>query len=194
MARIILASGSPRRRQLLREIMEDFLIFPAHVEELEPEEGIGRQLATENALRKARAVFEENRDCLVIGSDTTVALGLRIFNKPKDLEQAAEYLSQLSGRTHSVFTGVALLGPAGEETFCVESQVRFKLLSPSDIREYMELVHVLDKAGAYAIQEERDRIIEKFEGSLSAIMGLPIEQLALILGRRSDADRTAFRK
>ena len=138
---------------------------------LEPSE-----LVRHNAYIKALAVarrYPEER--VVLGADTIVALDGKIYGKPSDRKRAAEMLAELSGKTHSVCTGVALAGLGGEKKLvgAEESRVSFKKLSAAEIEKYIETVNVLDKAGAYAAQEHGSMIIEKIEGNFDNEMGLP---------------------
>jgi septum formation protein len=123
----------------------------------------------------------------VLAADTTVALGNEVLNKPCDLAAARAMLRKLSGRTHTVYTGVCLWRrPAGPEiSHCETSEVTFRALDDSVITQYFELVNPLDKAGAYGIQEGRELILEHYTGSLSNIMGLPVEWLAARLHEQS---------
>lgn len=178
----ILASGSPRRQQILAEDGWQFRIQSPEVNEhgdgLSP-----RDLVETNAHLKAEAVAAQHPGALVLGSDTTVALGNTILNKPKDLTHAREMLRQLSGKTHHVLTAIALIHKDGELdiTQTITSQVQFKTLEESTIDQYLSKVHTLDKAGGYAIQEHGDLIIHHYEEPLSNIIGLPIEALREIL-------------
>jgi septum formation protein len=175
----ILASASPRRRELLSRILEDFTIITSDTEELQPGALPPKELVSENARLKAEEVALKYPSSWVLGSDTLVAYGDRVLGKPKNIENAVETLLFLSGKTHSVFTGIALLNQEKriQEVHAVESKVSFKDLDEKRIREYFEKVNPLDKAGSYAIQEYGDVIIQKHEGSLNNIIGLPTEFL-----------------
>lgn len=173
----ILASASPRRRELLSRLGHPFLCVVPAIEEWEPEEADPVQQVETNARNKALAVAGAYPQQLVIASDTTVALGRRLFAKPRDLRHAAVMLRELSGRTHQVVTGVALLRDGRERVFHDTSSVRFRVLDDSAIMHYLSTVPVLDKAGAYAVQQGGDLIIESFSGSFENIMGLPLDRL-----------------
>jgi septum formation protein len=136
-----------------------------------------REMVLHNARLKAAAVARSHPDALVLGADTTVALGDRALNKPADLAESRAMLRSLSGREHTVHTGVCLLGPALgiDEVHDVTAWVRFRSLSEGDITRYQALVNTLDKAGAYGIQEGREIIIADYQAPLSTIMGLPVE-------------------
>ncbi len=173
----ILASGSPRRRELLARLNPDFRVVSPDVEEWEPDQADPIHQVEENALRKGRAVAASHPQALVIAADTTVALGRRLFAKPVDRPDAVRMLQALSGRRHEVVTGMALLLGGREHCFHDTSEVDFRELSAAEIDQYLERVHVFDKAGAYAIQEHGDLIINEFSGSFENIMGLPVQRL-----------------
>jgi septum formation protein len=174
-----LASASPRRAQLLRELGVQFEIIPGQAEELHPEFLTPNEISQINAHRKARWVGHKHPDAFIIAADTIVALGERIFGKPGDMEQAERFLATLSGQTHTVVTGVCLLEPRAhrQKIFAVVTSVKFRSLGFDQIRAYLSKVNPLDKAGAYGIQEEGDLIIENISGSFSNVMGLPMERL-----------------
>lgn len=175
---LILASGSPRRRDLLKERGFRFGVRVAGVEELqEPGDLDPVGFTLENAGRKASAVSAIHERALILAADTTVVFGGRIFNKPADLEEAEEMLLALSGRRHTVVTGGVFEFRAGGYRCAeaVESGVVFRELTPERIRRYFRRVNPLDKAGAYGIQEAGELIIDHYEGSFTNIMGLPME-------------------
>lgn len=180
---LILASISPRRKEILEELGYAFEIQSrdveeAHVEELSPED-----LTTHNALLKARAVALDYPQAIVLGADTLVYLDGQPLGKPKTREEAYQMLKRLSGKVHYVCTGVALVHEASgrQHCFSVLSEVEFKELSDELIVEYHRLINPMDKAGAYAIQEESDRIIAQIRGSWNNVKGLPSEQLVIEL-------------
>ena len=171
---VILASASPRRSALLREAGPAFAsmrIMTSHVEEG------GDPL--ENALLKAEAVARMNPQAVVIGADTVIRFGGETIGKPVDLEHAKRILAKLSGRTHDVATGVCVR--CMEADFLVRfedvTHVTFRALTPEAIDKYVRDVNVLDKAGAYAIQEHGEDIIDSISGSLTNVIGLPVERL-----------------
>ena len=136
------------------------------------------QLAIENAELKAQAIALQHPHRWILGADTVVELAGHVFGKPASLEQAREFLRELSGRTHRVITGGVLWGPAGEKhLFHDSSSVTFLPLSDEVIDRYLKIVPVLDKAGAYALQDHGEWIISSVEGSRSNIIGLPTEKL-----------------
>lgn len=177
--RLILASGSPRRRDLLAVMGLACRVRPAEVDEWEAGDADPAALVLHNARLKADAVSAMFPNAPTLAADTTVALGDAVLNKPVDLEDARRMLRQLSGRTHTVHTGVSLRWPARGSSvdFVESSQVRFRVLDDATISAYFGIVNPLDKAGAYGIQEGRDMIIEDWQGSLHNIMGLPTERL-----------------
>ena len=179
----ILASGSPRRKQLLKKIIPDFKVISSDAEELKSHSGGPLTLVQENAKKKAIPVAANNPSCWVLGADTLVFYQKEILGKPKDLDEAVEMLSFLSGKTHEVATGVSL--QCNElnivKTFSETSSVTFKPISKQEVRLYFKEVNPLDKAGAYAIQTNADMIIDRFVGSYSNVVGLPLESLGKVL-------------
>jgi septum formation protein len=177
--RIVLASASPRRAELLRQLSMTFEVVPSDAIEAHNEQLTATELAQLNAYRKARAVSKRYRDELVLGLDTVVSLGTRLFGKPRNLEEAGHILTALQGRTHQVVTGVCLvhLRTHRQTIFSEMTHVTFRPLSAEQIRNYHGRVNPLDKAGAYAIQEIGEEIIEGISGSYSNVVGLPVERL-----------------
>ena len=171
---IILASASPRRSALLKEagpIFASMQILTSQVEEgSDP---------LENALRKAEAVAQMNPRALVIGADTVIRFEGKTIGKPADLEDAKRILSMLSDRTHDVATGVCVRCIEADILVRFEeaTHVTFRTLTSEIIDKYVQDVNVLDKAGAYAIQEHGEDIIESIDGSLTNVIGLPVERL-----------------
>jgi septum formation protein len=174
---LILASASPRRTELLREAGIPHRVLVAAVTEHEDPTTDPAKMVLHNARLKAAAVSRLHPDALVLGSDTTVALGDRALNKPADLAESRAMLRSLSGREHTVHTGVCLLcSTLGiDEAHDVTAWVRFRDLSEDDITRYQALVNTLDKAGAYGIQQGKEIIIADFQQPISTIMGLPVE-------------------
>ncbi len=181
--KLILASGSPRRRELLAEMGVAFEVITADVEELAALDcayPTPVDLAIANARSKASAVAKSAKGIhrQILGADTVVALENYLFGKPLSLEQAREFLRALSGKTHEVITGCVLFDGTGQEqAFHEVSRVTFKPLTEDVIERYLAEVHVLDKAGAYALQEHGDWIVERVEGSHNNVIGLPTERL-----------------
>lgn len=176
---VILASASPRRAELLREIMPEFQVIPGHAEEFQPEQFTPVESSMLNAWRKARVIAKRFPDALVIGADTEVCLGLRVFGKPTDRRDAERMLAELAGRTHLVITGVCLLHLRRHQqrVFAEITRVTFQPLDTPEIADYLDTINPLDKAGAYAIQQNGNSIVEKIEGSFSNVVGLPLERL-----------------
>jgi septum formation protein len=174
---LVLASASPRRTELLREAGIPHRVVVAAVTEHEDPTTDPAKMVLHNARLKAAAVSRLHPEAVVLGSDTTVALGDRALNKPADLAESRAMLRSLSGREHTVHTGVCLLCPALglDEAHDVTAWVRFKSLSDEDITRYQALVNTLDKAGAYGIQQGKEIIIADYQQPLSTIMGLPVE-------------------
>lgn len=173
----ILASASPRRTELLRGAGVPHRVLVAAVTEHEDPTTDPARMVLHNARLKAAAVSRLHPEALVLGADTTVALGDRALNKPADLTESRAMLRSLSGREHTVHTGVCLLCPALgiDEAHDVTAWVRFRPLTDDDITRYQGLVNTLDKAGAYGIQEGREIIIDDYQRPISTIMGLPVE-------------------
>ncbi len=185
---LILASGSPRRADLLGQMRLDFKIVASDAPELHPEELTAREASQINAYRKARAVAKKHPDALVLGADTLVCLDSKFFGKPADLEEAYQMLQCLQGKTHQVITGICLLHLRERRyrVFAESTSVTFRALDAVAIRRYLTHVNPLDKAGAYAIQEDGDSIVEKISGSYTNVVGLPVEQVIRELERWSD--------
>ena len=176
---IILASASPRRVKLLGELKLDFQVVSADTPEAHPEHLTPTEICQMNAYRKARAIAKKHPDSLVLGADTIVSLGAKVFGKPGDLKEAHRFLAKLQGRTHEVITGVCLihLRSHRQMMFAVATAVTFRHLHSDQIRRYLAKIKPLDKAGGYAIQEEGDEIVKTISGSYSNVVGLPLERL-----------------
>ncbi len=195
---LILASGSPRRAKILRDLGVDFEIVKTEAAEVSiPHDPV--RTVTENACAKLRAAADavaQERDPpvgeppswrladmggrAILAADTIVWFNNRIYGKPRDLDEAKEFLRELSGQTHTVFTGIAFWDCKGEGAFataCVRSEVTFRELSEEMIEEYVARVHPTDRAGAYDIDESGDLIVASYTGSYENIMGLPVEPL-----------------
>lgn len=185
---IILASASPRRRELLGGMGIRFEVVTSDVHEHDTESSphlAPVDLAQENARRKAETVARLRPKRWVLGADTVVTWEKRVLGKPTSLEQAREFLRMLSGHTHEVTTGCMLIAPNGEaEIFHEISRVTFHVLSDETVERYLAEVNVLDKAGAYALQEHGEWIIERVEGSRANVIGLPTEALERIFKKR----------
>jgi septum formation protein len=182
---IILASGSPRRRELLQLLGKPFEVVASNAPETASEHMTPFEACQLNAYRKARVVAKKFPDALVIGADTEVALGHRLFGKPATLKEAVAMLLKLQGKVHSVVTGVCLLHLRKHRQFCFAelTNVRFRRLSRAQRWEYLKSINPLDKAGGYAIQENGHLLVESIEGSFSNVVGLPMERLEAELKR-----------
>ncbi len=182
-SRLILASTSPRRFDLMMEAGLHFAVVPAEVEEFHDEAVPLAELTRQNAALKAEWVAARHPDTWVIGADTLVSIGRQALGKPADLAEAARMLGRLSGHTHVVGTAVCLVHAATgrRHEFLEETLVTFKPLTESEIAHYLTLINPLDKAGSYAAQEHGEVIIEKVEGAYSNVVGLPMERLLVEL-------------
>lgn len=176
---LILASASPRRTELLRREGFRFQVLPANVEEIEDGPGAAG-IALRNAERKADFIAARNPEATVIGADTVVELDGLILGKPADPDDALRILMLLSGRRHNVFTGVCIRNEARNirVIFTDCTGVWFRSFDIDTAKRYMSQVNVLDKAGAYGIQERGDMLVERIEGLFSNIVGLPVERVA----------------
>ena len=181
--RLILASASPRRKELLAQLGLPFEVIHAGVTEHEAPDADPREMVRHNAALKADWVAARHPDATVIGADTTVFIDRTVLNKPRDLGEARAMLRMLSGRTHTVFTGLAVRRQrdALKLDQGVASDVTFKPLDDASIDLYLSRVHTLDKAGGYAIQEQGELIVAGFTGSLTNIVGLPMDEMKQIL-------------
>lgn len=186
---MILASASPRRVELLRQCVFEFHVVPSDVPEIHHDQLTAVEVSQINAYRKARAVAKKYPDAIVLGADTLVCLETLLFGKPADLEAAYRMLEQLSGRTHHVVTSICLLHlrERRQSLFAETTAVTFRRLDAVLIRRYLAKVNPLDKAGAYAIQEEGDLLVERISGSYSNVVGLPVERLRHELARWAEA-------
>lgn len=177
----ILASASPRRKEILEKVGFSFRICATDVDEtmntlLPLEEAV-----KEIALKKALAVKEFKEDDIIIAADTIVVLDGEIFGKPKDMMEAKNMLSKLSGRTHQVYTGFALVNKEKQISECVITKVTFHHLSEQDIEDYMNTGEPFDKAGAYGIQEKGCLLVKEIEGDYFNVIGLPISRVNQII-------------
>ncbi|CAB4766801.1 MAG: septum formation inhibitor Maf [Actinobacteria bacterium] len=180
---VVLASRSPRRVELLKQLLADFTVVPADIDETpQPHEdpvSYVKRLATE----KARAVYMvSDSSAIVIGADTTVDLDGHIFGQPVDDNDAREMLRRLSGTTHQVHTGVAVVSAVGEQVEVVSSSVTFLDLQPEMIEWYVGTGESAGKAGSYAIQGHGSALVASSAGSMTNIIGLPLEETAQLLG------------
>lgn len=178
---LVLASGSPRRRELLGEAGLVFEVVVSPAEELH-ETGIPlAELCERNAEAKAAAVAVQRPEAVVIGADTLVWIDGQPLGKPRDLREAREMVRKLSGRTHTVCTGVCVIGGGRSECFHELTEVVFRDLDEAAIGRYFERVDPLDKAGAYAVQEHGEMIVAEVRGDFSNVVGLPLERVTGVL-------------
>jgi septum formation protein len=177
--KFILASASPRRVELLRELGIRFEVMPANVQEWEAAEADAEALVKYNAVLKADYISKLNPNALVLGVDTTVCAGTVVLNKPKTIPEGFDMLRKLSGTVHTVYTAFCLkvLNLQIEVVRIAASHVRMKAFSEETTWQYLKLVNTLDRAGGYSILDHSDLIVDSFEGYLSTIVGLPVEAL-----------------
>jgi len=173
---IYLASQSPRRQEILKSMELIFCVVKSSYQEKKIRGAGPRKLTVVHAVGKVQQAQVTPGARFILGADTVVVFGKKIFTKPKNKKQAFKMLSQLSGKWHSVFTGVALLDRQTNKIrkACVCTKVLFRELSSTQILKYMKRVNPLDKAGGYAIQK-KPRIVEKISGSYTNVVGLPVE-------------------
>ena len=177
MKRVVLASKSPRRQQLLKEIVDKF-----DIDVSSSEEKIGwfipvKKVPVYLAHQKAKEVFKRNKDALVIGADTVVIVNNQILGKPKDTQDVRRMITMLSDNTHIVVTGVSLISKEFKKKFSCITKVTFRKMSEQEIEEYCKLDTVYDKAGAYAIQNEPGQYISKIEGDYNNVVGFPVDMV-----------------
>lgn len=175
--KIILASASPRRRELLKNIFTEFEIMPADVDETLSEKIKAEDAARYLSRKKAEFIAEKYPDALVIGSDTTVVTDGEILGKPENKADVRRMLNTLSGKTHKVITGVCLCKNGNTRSFSETTEVVFYKLSKSEIEEYLNGDEWRDKAGAYGIQGEAGLFVEKINGDYNNVVGLPVARL-----------------
>jgi septum formation protein len=176
MQNLILASSSPRRKELLENLRLTFTISSSEVDEsfdptLSPED-----VVMDLAERKAQVIFKENPNAFVIGSDTIVVADGQVLGKPTDEADAREMLKVLSGKKHYVYTGVSILSPNGTARFYERTEVWFWELSDEQINFYVQSGEPLDKAGAYGIQQLGSMLVKKINGDYFAVVGLPVSR------------------
>lgn len=181
---LILASNSPRRKELLEQYKIPFQVLTAETCEINMEAD-GEGTAKYNACAKAEKVFsllqeregENIEKYLVLGADTVIEAESKVLGKPSNIPDAEKMLLSLAGKTHKVITGTALIAAHRKVVFAETSLVTFKSLTLAEVRAYMEKVYVLDKAGAYAAQEHGEMIIKEIRGSMENVIGLPVQEV-----------------
>nr|WP_295971818.1 Maf family protein [uncultured Bacillus sp.] len=174
MQNLILASSSPRRKELLENLHLSFQTVSSDADESYPSYWEPAQIVTELSLRKAKAVSTKYPGSFVIGSDTVVAIDNHVLGKPRDRREAFSMLKNLSGKTHSVFTGVAIVSPDYETVFFERTDVVFWELTDEEIKRYIATGEPFDKAGAYGIQGFGSLLVKKIAGDYFAVVGLPL--------------------
>lgn len=178
----ILASGSPRRKELLSLIIPEYEVLVSGCEEFVPEGTPAEKVPAILAEQKALAVAKLRPDDTVIGSDTVVVLGGEIFGKPKDKSHAHSMLRALSGKKHFVYTGVAVAEKGSVRSFVQKTEVEFYELSDENIDNYIATGEPMDKAGAYGIQGKGSVLVKGITGDYFNVMGLPVAETARFLG------------
>lgn len=178
---IILASASPRRQELLKTVVEDFEVLVSNVDEIVPPEISALEVPQFLATIKAKDVAKNNPDRIVIGADTCVFNGDKILGKPSDREDAYNMLQSLSGKTHSVITGCALIKGNKSISFSVKTDVEFFDLTESEIEDYLNTNEPFDKAGSYGIQGKGALFVKRINGDYFNVVGLPISKLSRVL-------------
>lgn len=177
MNKLILASKSPRRKELLSLLKIPFEIVSADIDEKINENNDLRKEIEKLSYQKANAVFVNNRDAIVIGSDTIVRINNQVLGKPKSKQQAKQMLQTLSNNTHEVITAVSIIKDNNIETFSKIAKVTFYELTDKEIGDYIDTNEPMDKAGAYAIQGIGSKFVKSINGDFYTIMGLPIGEL-----------------
>lgn len=183
MFKLILASNSPRRKDLLNQIQIDFVVEPADIEEVLDETHTAQEAVQSLALQKAQAVAAKHNQGIVLGADTLIELEGQQLGKPQSSEEAKEMLAKLSGKTHKVLTGVALIDAKTKRTLTQAeiTEVKIGQLSQEEIDWYVESGEPFDKAGSYAIQGLAARFVEKVDGCYNNVLGLPLYRVVQML-------------
>ncbi len=171
MRQVILASGSPRRKELLKNLVRDFTVIPSDIPEVAA--GTPVRQVEKLAADKAKDIAEKHSEAIVIGADTIVVIGKTILGKPRDAADAARMLEMLSGKTHKVYTGVAVVCDEKTIIRSAVTKVTFNSLGTSEIDEYIKTGEPMDKAGAYGIQGYGGKFIKKIDGCYFNVMGFP---------------------
>ncbi len=176
--KIILASNSPRRQEILKEANINYEVIPSNVEEIFNHNISVEEAVMDLANQKATDVYNKTkRDALIIGADTIVVINGEVLGKPKDYEDAKRMLNLLQNNSHQVLTGVSLIKGNNTLNFYEKTNVYFKPMSNEDIERYIEEENVYDKAGSYAIQGDAMKYIDHIEGDYYNVIGLPIKRL-----------------
>jgi len=181
---LLLSSTSPQRRAILHQLGIPFDVVAPRYEEHDPEEADAERLVCDHALGKARSVAAEAGDRPVLGVDTTVVLGGRIYAKPEHAGDAERMLEELSGRTHAVVSGLCLVTPGWEIVSAVATRVTFRALTPRELASYVSSGEWEGRAGAYAIQGRGGALVRRVEGDYLNVVGLPASLLVQLLAER----------
>ena len=179
--RVVLASASPRRRQLLNLIGIAHDVRPANIDEAMRQRETPRRHAERLAREKATAIAARDPDLITIGADTVVVINRRVLGKPRDEAEAIQMLTQLNGRQHTVITAIAVARGRKLRSSIEEVQVKFRRLRDDEIEAYVATGEPMDKAGAYGIQGYGATIVERIEGDYFAVMGLPLARLTALM-------------
>jgi septum formation protein len=183
-APLLLASTSPQRRAILEQLGIPFDVVAPDYVEVDPPEADAERLVRDHALGKARSVVAQAGDRPVLGVDTTVVLGGRIYTKPTDVGDAERMLEELGGRTHHVVSGLALITPGWEHVEVEHTRVRLRSLTPRDLAAYVATGEWEGRAGGYAIQGRGGGLVERIEGDYLNVVGLPAALLVRLLAER----------
>jgi septum formation protein len=181
---LLLASTSPQRRAILEQLGIPFDVLPPAYEEHDPPKADAEQLLRDHALGKARSVADGAGGRPVLGVDTTVVLGGRIYAKPAEIGDAERMLDELGGRTHAVVSGLALITPGWEVVEVELTRVTFRPLTPRDLADYLATHEWEGRAGGYAIQGRGATLVERIEGDYLNVVGLPAARLVRLLAER----------
>ncbi|MCX5902997.1 MAG: Maf family protein [Proteobacteria bacterium] len=185
MKNLILASRSPRRKQLLKNLGVTFMVAASGFKEMDHASTLPEQHVMDNALGKAHAIAHKYKNALVIGADTVVVYRKKILEKPKNMNEAIAYLNLLQGKTHAVFTGLVIIDTKENKIIAdyAKTLVTMRTLNDREIQSYLKRIKPLDKAGAYAIQGAGSIIVEKISGCYYNVVGFPLAKLEEMLLR-----------
>ncbi len=175
--KIILASNSPRRKELIKLLDMDYEVKSAQIEEINDLSLSHEELVMDLAFQKAAAIFKDHKEDLVLGFDTLVIIDDLILGKPKDEEEAKHFLQVLSGKTHKVLTGCAIIKKGFSKSFYTKSLVTFWDITDEEIGDYIKTKEPMDKAGAYGIQDHGARFVRSISGDYFTIVGFPISRV-----------------
>lgn len=186
MNKIVLASSSPRRLDILKQHKLDIEVIPSNIIEMQRENEKAEQVAMSLAFQKALSISTDRPDKVVLGADTIVVLGNTILGKPDDKKDAFKILNSLNNRTHRVITGISIIKGNKKIIDYESTLVKFKKISKDQITKYINTGEPMDKAGAYGIQGHGKILVEKIDGSYSNVVGLPIAKTKFLLTRFFD--------